>query len=209
MTDPDFAPDLLPVAVPRFCPRCGLGTRADDEATLCESCGEVLANRGYCPTCEDFWKLSPGSPCPKHEVELIDSPPPVSVPGQRSRLVTVATYSHPVQANAPRIRLEAEGIPTFLDGERVAGNTLYQVATGGVRLMVPADLASTARILISQTWAPIAGDDDLEDAWDDLAPDPGTRRRAAMKAAIIVILFGPLILYVGQFLAVAFHWFGW
>ena len=108
--------------------------------------------------------------------------------------MTVATFSHPNQANAPRIRLEAEGIPTFLDGERVAGNTLYQVATGGVRLQVPASLASAARILIDQTWAPPPeAEVDTEDAWEDLAPEPGARRRAVMKLAILVILFGPAL----------------
>jgi hypothetical protein len=116
--------------------------------------------------------------------------------------VTVATFSHPNQANAPRIRLEAEGIPTFLDGERIAGNTLYQVATGGVRLQVPASLASAARILIAQSWSPpIQADDDLDDAWEDLAPEPGARRRAIMKLAICVILFGPIVVALVSALA--------
>jgi hypothetical protein len=187
--------DLENPARPRYCPRCG----GDGEGAgpLCRDCGETLRSRGYCAICESFWKLGPGSDCPKHEVELLEEVPrsePFGVPGERPMLVTVATFSHPNQANAPRIRLEAEGIPTFLDGERVAGNTLYQVATGGVRLQVPSPLASAARILISQTWAPPPEtDDDIDDAWEDLAPEPGLRRRAIMKLAIIVFLFGPSV----------------
>ena len=123
-------------------------------------------------TCERFWKLDPGTECPKHDVELLDEAPPAEAfgsLGERAMLVTVATFSHPNEANAPRIRLEAEGIPTFLDGERIAGSTLWQVATGGVRLQVPSTLASAARILISQTWSPpIEPDEDLDDAWEDL-----------------------------------------
>jgi hypothetical protein len=184
---------------PRYCPRCGEGD-ADVLAgsSLCVACGETLRDRGYCPICEDSWKLEAGALCPKHEVELLESRPgdeALAKPGAAGPLVTVATYTHPNQANAPRIRLEAEGIPTFLDGERIAGNTLYQVATGGVRLQVPASLASAARILISQTWAAPKSDpgDDLDDAWEDLAPEPGVRRRAVMKLAILVFLFGPII----------------
>ena len=187
-TGADLAPPL------RYCPKC----QADGAGAgpLCAECGETLRRRGYCPTCEGFWKLDPGADCPKHDVELIAEAPPVAAfsPEERASLVTVATYSHPNQANAPRIRLEAEGIPTFLDGERIAGNTLYQIATNGVRLQVPATLASAARILIDQTWAPPPeADDDLDDAWDDLAPEPGARRRAIMKGAILLILFGPVV----------------
>jgi hypothetical protein len=188
-------------STPRYCPRCGLARRED--GTLCVESGETLQGQGYCPTCERFWKLEPGRDCPKHDVELLDQAPPEIVlpPGERASLVTVATFSHPNQANAPRIRLEAEGIPTFLDGERIAGSTLYQVATGGVRLQVPASLASAARILIDQTWAPPKDAvDDFDDAWEDLAPEPGVRRRAIMKAAILVFLFGPVVVGTISFL---------
>jgi hypothetical protein len=184
-------------SVPRYCPRCRV--EASKEGPLCVECGETLRPQAYCPTCERFWKLDAGNDCPKHEIELLDDAPPEIIlpPGERASLVTVATYSHPNQANAPRIRLEAEGIPTFLDGERIAGNTLYQVATGGVRLQVPASLASAARILIDQTWtAPDETDEDLDDAWEDLAPDPGARRRTIMKGAILVVLFGPVVVGV-------------
>ncbi len=171
--DDEFRIEAIPKRVrPQYCSRCR--TSAEGDGPLCPECGETLRDQGYCAICEGFWKLDPGRDCPKHDVELLDEPPRTEVflsPGERASLVTVATFSHPNQANAPRIRLEAEGIPTFLDGERIAGNTLYQVATGGVRLQVPSTLASAARILISQTWSPPAQpDDDLDDAWEDLAP---------------------------------------
>jgi hypothetical protein len=178
-----------------YCPRCK--TAAGSEGRLCADCGEILRPQGYCAICESFWKLDPGAECPKHDVELLDEAPPTEAfasAGERGMLVTVATFSHPNQANPPRIRLEAEGIPTFLDGERIAGSTLYQVATGGVRLQVPASLASAARVLISQTWSPlIEAEEDLDDAWEDLAPEPGARRRSVMKLAILLFLFGPIV----------------
>lgn len=184
---------------PTFCPRCIAA--GEQGRGLCPNCGEAVVPCGYCSTCEAFWNRPIAAACPKHEVELEAAPPtrePLGDPGRPTeRWVTVATYGHPNEANAPRIRLEAEGVPTFLDGERVAGSTLYQVATGGVRLQVPESLASSARILLAQTWtadpgATAGGElDDEDDVWAGLAPVPGTRRRAAMKVAIILFLIGP------------------
>jgi hypothetical protein len=185
---------------PRYCPRCQVPALTDN--SLCRECGETLRDQGYCPICERFWKLDPGLECPKHDVELIEGPPPPPAEAfasleERASLVTVATFPHPVQANGPRIRLEAEGIPTFLDGEHVAGNSFSQVATGCVRLQVPARLASAARVLIAQTWtAPAEPGDDLDDAFEELAPEPGVRRRAIMKLAIWVILLGPVVMFL-------------
>ncbi len=144
--------------------------------------------------------------CPKHDVELEDAPPlpePIGMSGPSAeRWVTVATYNHPNEANAPRIRLEAEGVTTFLDGARVAGSTLYQVATGGVRLQVPESLAPSARVLLAQTWTvrldpdEDGGLEEVDDPWVGLAPEPGTRRRAFMRVAILIFLFGPALIAV-------------
>ena len=196
-----------------FCPRCG--GAGDEGQGLCRSCGEVVIPCGYCETCEAFWVRAVGAVCPKHEVALDEAPlppEPLGTPGlEAERWVTVATYSHPNQANGPRIRLEAEGVPTFLDGARVAGSTLYQVATGGVRLQVPGSLVGSARVLLAQTWtAPVDPLDDPEldpddDPWAGLAPVPGARRRAAMKAAIVIFLFGPGLITLVSALA---RWLG-
>ena len=200
---------------PTFCPRCRAAGVAGEG--LCRECGERLALRGYCATCEGFWKRPVGAECPKHDVPLEDAPPAperLGTPGERAeRWVTVATYAHPNAANPPRIRLEAEGIPTFLDGERVAGSTLYQVATGGARLQVPESLADASRVLLAQTWDarivhPEGAEplDDEDDVWAGLAPSPGTRRRTIMKGAILVFLFGPGLIILGSAVARLFGW---
>jgi hypothetical protein len=108
--------------------------------------------------------------------------------------VTVATYPDVLQADAPRLRLEAEGIPTFLEGERMGRNTIYQVATGGVKLQVPDAQLADARVLLSQVWTSPDDNEDLDDAWEDLAPEPWEARRKVMKGVILLILFGPVIL---------------
>ena len=195
--------------IPYYCPLCG---KMENRGDLCSDCGETVVACGYCPTCEAFWKEPTAAICPKHDLELEDTPPPLEPLGTSGQIaeqwVTVATYSHPNEANGPRIRLEAEGVTTFLDGERVAGSTLYQVATGGVRLQVPESLAATARILLNQTWTAPASDelDEDEDPWVGLAPVPGTRRRAIMKWAILGFLIGPGLLSLFDALARSLGW---
>jgi hypothetical protein len=192
-TSDDF--ETAPAPVPRFCPGCGRA--APDGKGLCPECGGRLVPRGYCAICEATWPLPVGHPCPKHDLELEPSPdegPREVVEGGAPSWVTVATFADAIAAEAPRIRLEAEGIPTFLEGERMGGRSMYLVATGGVKLQVPEAMAADARILLSQSWTPPVADDDLDDAWDDLAPDPGTLRRSVMKGVILFLLFAPLLM---------------
>jgi hypothetical protein len=102
---------------------------------------------GYCGVCDRQWKLPAGTPCPKHEVLLDDGASDARLAqeaGAAVEWVTIATFGSLAQAIAPRLRLDAEGIPTFLDGERVAGEVAYTFATGGVRLQVPAAHAAAA-----------------------------------------------------------------
>jgi len=106
----------------------------------------------------------------------------------------VGTFADALAAEAPRIRLEAEGIPTFLEGERMGSLSMYQVATGGVKLQVPQPDLSDARILLRQSWSAAVEDDELDDAWDELAPDPGTFRRSVMTWMIVFILLAPLLM---------------
>jgi hypothetical protein len=179
---------------PRFCPRCRKGYL--DGSALCALCGETLCDQGYCGICEQFWPLPAGEDCPKHELALEDQAPmfePWAEPGETSRLVTVAMFSDAGRAAAVRIRLEAEGIPTVLQGERMGNASMYQVATGGIWLQVPQRFAGDARIVLDQSWVPPSGADDLDDAWDELAPDPAALRRSIMKGIIFVILIGPLV----------------
>ena len=44
---------------------------------------------------------------------------------------------------------------------------MYHVATGGVRLEVPEDLAGDARIILSQTWSATAAELDIEEDHED------------------------------------------
>jgi hypothetical protein len=63
-----------------------------------------------------------------------------------------------------------------------------------VKLQVPEALASEARVLLAQSWTPPIIDDDLDDAWDELAPEPGAFRRRFMKGVIIFFLITPLLM---------------
>jgi hypothetical protein len=192
----DLCPDDTKAsAAPRFCPRCRVEERG--AALLCRECGERLIPEGYCGICEAFWRLPEGSACPKHDLPLDAWRPfpaeALDADGQL-RWTTVAIFPDTLKAEAPRIRLEAEGIPTFLEGERMGSRSMYQVATGGVKLQVPEPLVPEARILLSQSWTPPPLDDDLEDAWDDLAPEPGALRRSVMKGVIVFLLLAPLLM---------------
>jgi hypothetical protein len=102
--------------------------------------------------------------------------------------ITIARYPDTQAAEAPRIRLEAEGIPTFIDGERMGARSMYHVATGGVKLKVPESLATDGRIILSQTWSATAagldideGFSDLDDDVDDTCPQPDPARSSALK----------------------------
>ncbi|MDB5349746.1 MAG: hypothetical protein JWN86_993 [Planctomycetota bacterium] len=194
MADWDVIQDKPSCKRPRFCPRCKQA--GPDGQTLCPECGEAMVDRGYCAVCNRFWLIAAGESCPKHEIPLDDGPPATPDLGEGHYVdwVSIAAYPQPIAAQAPRIRLEAEGIPTFLEGEHMGGHGLYAVATGGVRLQVPRNLVHDARIVLSQTWVSVAeADDDLDDAWDDLAPEPGSRRRTVMRAIIVLILVLPVI----------------
>jgi hypothetical protein len=191
--DTPSARDVSDPEIPRFCPRCRREAGPGD--ALCAHCGERPAGQGYCPVCERFWRLAAGSPCPKHDVPLDDSPPSSPFPAGARRWVTVGTFADASTAEAPRIRLEAEGIPTFLEGARMGSAAMYHVATGGVKLQVPQPLAADARVLLSQSWAPsVLPGDDLDDAWDDLAPEPGGALGSVMGAAVLALVVGPLVL---------------
>ena len=175
-----------------FCERCKRDAPPDD--TLCVYCGDPLKVQGYCPICERHVRQVVGDVCPKHDVELVDGPSVPDFDVSTARLVTVAVFNLGSDVNPARLRLEAEGIPTFVQDERIGTQTLLTVATGGVKLQVPEESAADARVLLSQTWSAPTEGDDLDDPWEGLAPDPAERRRSIMKGAIVLHLFGPIIL---------------
>jgi hypothetical protein len=146
--------------------------------------------------CEAHWALVPGTPCPKHELALETWAPAPAEAFSRNTpqaWVTVGNFADALHAEAPRIRLESEGIPTFLEGERMGSPSMYQVATGGVKLQVPESLVADARILLAQSWSP-AETDDLDDAWDDLAPDTSATYRDLGRGVVFLVLLAPLLL---------------
>jgi hypothetical protein len=190
MAEWDQGPGDNAAVRPRFCPQClRPGALL---AQLCSDCGEILANQGYCSVCEQYWPRKVGVLCPKHDLPLDDGAELVVAGASRIQWVTIASYQQNSAAQAARIRLEAEAIPTFLEGERMANQGAFQVATGGVRLQVPRDLADEARIVLSQTWAP-SEQESLDDAWEEFEPEPGLKRRTVMKAVIVFILLLPII----------------
>lgn len=195
--------DLVERSAPRFCGRCDVDVPAGEWA--CPTCGEAPADQGYCPVCECFWRREPGSECPKHDLPLEDrvaapgsAGPPVAAP----RWVTVATFGETNEAAPSRLRLEAEGVPTFLDGEFLGQNVGFQLATGGVKLQVPEPLAAEARILLAQRWTSERAADDLDDAWDGLSPEPWAGRHTILKVAIL----GGILVW---FVAVVFEVLRW
>jgi hypothetical protein len=168
MTDSHFHPrsKLSTEPAPGFCPRCRKAFSKSPGLTICPLCGDGLVPQGYCPVCEDYWQLLVGRPCPKHDLPLDavgPRRPQLDTEGKPLRWVTVGQFSDSQAAEPPRIRLEAEGIPTFVDGERMGSRSMYHVATGGVKLKVPETLAVDARIILSQTWSATAAELDIEE----------------------------------------------
>lgn len=158
---------------PRFCPRCARSR--DPRATLCPECGETLKASGYCTICERFLTQPVDSLCPKHDIPLIEGPPSHEIDpswGPVATWVVVDQFTDAQTADAPRIRLEAEGIPTFIDGERMGSRAMYHVATGGVKLRVPAALAADARVILAQSWSLPTHEDDYEQDCDELIAEP-------------------------------------
>lgn len=155
---------------PRFCPDCGRVAGEGSERPLCDFCGATLAMQGYCPICEARVRRRVGESCPKHDVELTaDEPAPwPSVPRDASvAWVTVKRFPDSLSASAARIRLDAEGIPTFLEGERMGAPAMYRVAVGGVKLQVPPEHAAEARVILAQDWSWPGDELELEEPPED------------------------------------------
>jgi predicted RNA-binding Zn-ribbon protein involved in translation (DUF1610 family) len=141
---------------PRVCTGCKRTYRNDDSLALCPHCGDEVIAQGFCPVCERYVPRPVGSLCPKHDIELDESPPideRAASDGSAVSWVTVGRFEHSQAVAAPRIRLEAEGIPTFVEGERMGSVGMYRQAIGGVKLQVPAELVDEARIILAQNWA--------------------------------------------------------
>jgi len=66
------------------------------------------------------------------------------------KLVTIATFSTPFDANMAKSVLESAGIPVFVADEFTIGmNWLYSNALGGVKVQVPESVACEARGILA------------------------------------------------------------
>jgi len=188
---------------PRFCARCRKPVADDRSVTSCPLCGDHLLPQGYCPVCEDYWRLPVGTACPKHDLPLdaVGPPSPRMDSGAKSfTWVTVGRFSDSQAAEAPRIRLEAEGIPTFIEGQRMGSRSMYHVAIGGVRLKVPEDLAGDARIILSQTWSATAAALDIEEEHEDDYAESLAELPHEVAASGRALRFGVLLFLAVDFL---------
>lgn len=186
---------------PRFCPDCGRPAGVSTEGALCEHCGSTLAIQGYCPICESRVRRPVGELCPKHDVPLLaeeEEERPRLPDGSPISWVTVKRFPDSLAVSAARIRLEAEGIPTFVEGERMGAPTMYRVATGGVKLQVPSGYLADARVILSQDWS--WPDDELglkEDDPQDLDEPPSheveSPRSLLIEVLVVLALAIPLM----------------
>ncbi len=182
---------------PLYCPACRRSRRT--EGMLCAHCGDPLIAEGYCPVCRCHWLLPEGSNCPKHDLPLGKVPPQFASPfgeDETPTWATVATFSHALEAEAPRHRLEWEGIPTFLDGERMAGHS--GGVAGGVRLQVPGSRIDQARDILNSPWG-IEEDDDETDGLEEALDHPPGRSGPIWWGvglfAAVVVLRGALAIW--------------
>ena len=198
-TNMTIQPDDRPVmedpesTAPLFCPHCRKSYAHSRNLMSCPICGLTLLQEGYCSVCGNFWALSPGELCPKHDLALTPVPEPGDdLAGEgTTNWVVVATYTVDTEAEAKRLRLESEGIPTRLDNERMGSRSMLLVATCGIDIMVPEDKLAEARVILSQQWKVTSDkdDDDPEDEWEGLAPEHDSDwRRRIMKSAIWLLL---------------------
>jgi hypothetical protein len=202
--DPSTALDNIP----HFCPDCGRAA-AESDSGLCRNCGSSLAIQGYCPICEGRLRRRVGELCPKHDVKLLADDVeerPRLADGSTMSWVTVKRFPDSLAVSGARIRLEAEGIPTFVEGERMGAPTMYRVATGGVKLQVPAELVADARVILDQDWSwpdedlGLADDPPEEEDHEELPPEPDPARSFLIEIIVILVIAIPMTVAIIAYL---------
>ena len=183
---------------PSFCRGCGREGR--DGVRLCGECGDELIPQGFCPVCDRYVRHPEGATCPKHDLELTAGPAPDKPPlceEDGADWVTVGSFATSHEAEVRRLRLEAEGIPTFLDGSRMGVHAIYAVATGGIKIQVPRALVPEARVLLSQSWAAPDDPDEIDDGEESESPTPAHLPPFGLKeAAGIGAILAALVAYL-------------
>jgi tetratricopeptide (TPR) repeat protein len=98
-----------------------------------------------------------------------------------SELVTIATFSHPLQAHIARSRLEVEGIWAFVaDESTVTANWFFSNYLGGIRLQVRSEDAQKASEILEGEPEPIEWEqeddvDDIEEMEEEDEPQKSPR----------------------------------
>jgi hypothetical protein len=116
----------------RYCPNCR--SEYQDWVLKCIDCGAKLVDRLPEEPKSTIISRSPESNSRKYTNE---------------KIVTIATFNQPEEAELSRAKLESEGIPGFVaDSNFVSANRFYSILAGGVRLQVKeSDVEGALRIL--------------------------------------------------------------
>lgn len=116
-------------------------------------------------------------------------------------LVTIAQYRDLPEAGLAKSKLEAVGIPCFLDNEYTVGvNWLYSNALGGLKLNVPEECAEEAKAIIEEIIETVASEVSEGLLSDSACPACGSTEiephNFTGKFAAITLLFSlPLFLF--------------
>ncbi|MCE5313845.1 MAG: DUF2007 domain-containing protein [Armatimonadota bacterium] len=103
----------------------------------------------FCPKCKYEYRTG-FSKCPDCDVELVDELPEAAKPLDESLdLVCIGTYPFDPPAQAARVTLESQGIPTVLQNSVMSQTDIILVfADGGVRLMVRSEDVQRAKSIL-------------------------------------------------------------
>lgn len=109
-----------------------------------------------------------------------------------TRLITIASYSFPIEANIAKASLEAAGIPVVIGDEYTINmDWLYSNALGGVRIKVPGPYADMAREILSQDYSHLLVEqfgEDIEARCSRCGSKNVTQQTKGKKPAFMVFL---------------------
>ncbi len=121
-----------------------------DAVSICRNCGQP-----FCGDCliegKEYYYCAQESCQAEMKARNDELIAPDQSQEAPARLVTIARYSWPYEADLAKAHLQAAGIMAFVTDEFLVNlNWLYSNAVGGVRLQVPEEDADAARELLKQ-----------------------------------------------------------